>query len=426
MYNLFGSSENTVKDAAKDVKDTANDVKDTVKNAANDFKTTVKDTDRTPWESRLGSENAIPSKSDHSDSTTKLPLPGKKSNSYDYYHNAEVEGNPMVMEKHSVDKTKPLWETSLEEHAKEVVHDTSTLVDKDTEKVKQGVWDAKEIANEKAGVSTKHSQGGGFWSSLFGTEKKVANQVEDHAEEAKQNWESFKSKADDVKENASQTWQDAKDKAAYEASRAKNNVNSTIDDLSYKSNKESSRLETGWNNLKNDANYETEQARYKADDVATKAKNEASRLASDVTNTAKEVKDEGSRLTRQASNHIAGSLNDVSSKAEELKYKAEDTAKSWYQKGAEQVKSSINTAKNVADKDINWVEEKIHNGVEGAKGEVDRLLGFRDTRKDGYEGHVIRGERYAEDEAGQLRATRDNIGLKPAEVVVEQAHGKDM
>ncbi|KAI7896635.1 uncharacterized protein EV154DRAFT_491686 [Mucor mucedo] len=424
LFNLFGAAEDTVKDT---VKDTSHKLS----SAAAHANATANTTDRTPWEDRLAAENAVPGQTDQDIvNATKPPAPGKKGTSFDYYHHAEKEGNPMVMEKHSAEKTKPLWESSLEDHAKEVVRDTSTLVDKDTEKVKQGVWDAKSIANEKAAASAHRQENNGFWASLFGSsEKKVANQVEDHAEEAKHKWEGLKSQAkdaavtkDDVKETASQTWQDAKAKASHEATRAKNNVNSTINDLSNKSNAEANRLETGWNNLKNDANYEAEQARNKAENVATKAKNETGRVASDVTNTAKDIKDEGARLTRQASNKIAGSLDEASAQAESLKYKAEDTAKSWYQKGTEQVKSSINTVKNVADQDINWVEEKI----EGAKDEVDRLLGFKDPRQTGLEGHVRRGEKFAEDEAGQLRATRDNVGLKPAEVVVEEAHSKDL
>lgn len=453
LYNVESDIKTAIDEKTHSVKDTASSLGHGIKSSLfslfGSSGETVNDGSRIPWESRLASENAIPRKTDQDIiNSTKPATPGKKGTSFDYYQPVEIDGNPMVLEKRSAEKTKPLWESSLEEHAQEVVHDTSTLVDKDTEKVKQGVWDAKTIANEKAGTIINHQskqEGGGFWSTLFSTEKKVANQAEDYAEEAEHKWEGLKAKVDvtkdDVKENATQTWQEAKDKAAYEASRAKDNVTSTINDLSNKSSKEASRLESGWNNLKIDASYETEQAaeqaRQKAEDaannVANKVKRETNKVGSDVTNTAKDVKDEGVRLTRQASDHIASSLNEVSSKAEDLKYKAEDTAKSWYQKGTEQVKTSINTVKNVADQDINWVEEKLHNGVEGiqgtlsgAKEEVDRLLGLRDGRQEGYQGHVVRGEKFAEDEAGQLRPTSSNIGLKPAEVVVEQAHSKDM
>lgn len=459
---------------------------------------------RDSWESRLGAENLISTRTDQDiiDATRNPPAPGKKGTSYDFYGVAETQGNPMVSEKLNTGKTKPLWETSLEEHAQEVVHDTSTLVDKDTQKVRQGVWDAKSLANEKTSGSISHNKPApSFWSSLFGKSETLE-------QEAKDTWGDLKNKAeatkDDVKQTASQSWQDAKYKAEVESGRVKKDVDATVNELSNKSKQEASRLESGWNSLKRDASQDAEYVLHKAEDTASsiagkfknetnkleteaeraarEAKNEGSRItrrasnevarkaeeakeestrlarrASDsVYSKAEEVKDEGSRLTRRASDEAArkaeevkqesarlarrasdtfySKAEDVKEKAEDVKEKAGDTAKSWYRAGTEQVKSGINTVKSAADQDIHWAEEKVYDGVEGiketlseAKEEVGRLFGeSRPRREQGFKGHVVRGEKFAEDEAGQLRATRENVALKPAEVVVEEAHSHDM
>ncbi|KAI9250117.1 hypothetical protein EDC94DRAFT_623416 [Helicostylum pulchrum] len=418
---------------------------------------------RDSWESRLGAENVIATRTDQDiiDATRNLPVPGKKGTSYDFYGVAETAGNPMVTEKLNTNKTKPLWETSLEEHAQEVVRDTSILVDKDTQKVRQGVWDAKNLANEKTSGSISYKDPApSFWSTWFGGGK---SETEAHRleQEAEDKWGDLKNKAEvtknDVKQTASQSWQDAKHKAEAESGRVKKDVDSTVNDLSNKSKQEASRLESGWNSLKNEVSNDAEYVLHKAEDtassVAGKFKNETNKLESEAERAAREAKNEGSRITRhasdevarkaeeakeesarlarRASNEVAHKAEDVKEKAEDVKEKAEDSAKSWYRAGTEQVKSGINTVKNVADQDIHWAEEKVHDGVEGiketlteAKEEVDRLFGER--RDQGYKGHVVRGEKFAEDEAGQLRATRDNVALKPAEVVVEEAHSHDM
>ncbi|GAA5802291.1 hypothetical protein HPULCUR_007754 [Helicostylum pulchrum] len=462
---------------------------------------------RDSWESRLGAENVIATRTDQDiiDATRNLPVPGKKGTSYDFYGVAETAGNPMVTEKLNTNKTKPLWETSLEEHAQEVVRDTSILVDKDTQKVRQGVWDAKNLANEKTSGSISYKDPApSFWSTWFGGGK---SETEAHRleQEAEDKWGDLKNKAEvtknDVKQTASQSWQDAKHKAEAESGRVKKDVDSTVNDLSNKSKQEASRLESGWNSLKNEVSNDAEYVLHKAEDtassVAGKFKNETNKLESEAERAAREAKNEGSRITRHASDEVArkaeeakeesarlarrasnevahkaeevkdkgvrltrrasdevankteeakeesarlarrasdtiySKAEDVREKAEDVKEKAEDSAKSWYRAGTEQVKSGINTVKNVADQDIHWAEEKVHDGVEGiketlteAKEEVDRLFGER--RDQGYKGHVVRGEKFAEDEAGQLRATRDNVALKPAEVVVEEAHSHDM
>lgn len=339
--------------------------------------------------------------------------PEKHQTTYDYDTPDRFTGNPMVLEKRSPnEKTKPDWETSLEEHAQEYTHDTTTLVDKDTDKVKKGVWDAKlktnnpktPIHGESRGVNILHKvedeaahvveeieeESSSVWSSLFGKSKSTK-------EEAEIKWNDAILMANDVKHDADSTWEDAKDRVSSEANRVNRNVSSTVDDLSDKSR-----------------------------------------------NVASNIEDEGARLTHQASDRaeyekdrLHGSLNDmhkeVSANAEKWKKEGEQNVRSWYEKGTEQVRSGFNTVKNVADQDVQWVEEKVQDGVQGLKSslsgtkeEMDRMLGRRNDKEEGLRGHVVSGERFAEEEEGLLRPTRSNIKLKPASVVVEEAHGRDI
>jgi hypothetical protein len=332
----------------------------------------------------------------------KPHCPEKHYTTYDYDKPDRFFGNPMVLEKRSPgEKTKPLWETSLEEHAQEYTHDTTTLVDKDTDKVKKGVWDAKIKTNDKnspihgesRGAAALHKveekasdvaeeieeEASSVWSSLFGGAEAKTN-------EAEIKWNDAKNKANEVKKDAASTWEDAKGKVQSEADHVKSNLNSAIDD----------------------------------------------------------AKDQGARMTRQASDRVdyekdrlSGNLNDlhkeVSENAEKWKNQGEQTAKSWYQKGTDKVRSELNSVKNVADQDVQWAEEKVKDGVEGLKSslsgtkeEMDRVLSLRNEKEEDLQGHVRRGERYAEEEAGLLRDPRSDIRLKPAKVVVEEAHGRDM
>lgn len=361
-----------------------------------------------------------------------IPQKNHTGSSFDYPE-SNAEGNPMVLEKLNAKKTKPHWETSLEEHAENVVHDTSTLVTKDTEKVKKGVWDARD----KAGRVQEESSSS--WGSFFGKandkatelENKAANELHEKSEEAKSKWESLKNKvgvtAHDVKKDAENSWENVKDKANTEAQRVKGNVDSTVNDLHHEAKKESSRLESGWNNVKKQVSDDAEHALHSVENAASKVsskfKNESNKVASDLNKTAQDVKDEGSRLTRKASDSINDLHNEVAANAEQWKKQGEQTAKSWYQKGTEQVKEGFENVKNAADKDLQWAESKVQDTYSEAKEEVSRLFGR--PRETGVKGHVFRGERFAEEEAGHLRGTRNNVGLKPAEVVVEEAHNKN-
>ncbi|CEP09585.1 hypothetical protein [Parasitella parasitica] len=131
-------------------------------------------------------------------------------------------GNPMVYEKRNFDKTKPGWETRLEDYAKENVHDTSTLVGKDTEKVR-GVWEEKQV-RDNGGHPVPQDGTGSFWSSLYGQAKDVEHKVEERLEEG---WQDVKSKVGLSDQDAADTYQDAKDKASAETSRLGSKWNET-------------------------------------------------------------------------------------------------------------------------------------------------------------------------------------------------------
>lgn len=390
----------------------------------------VKEEGKSFWPSIFGGESKKDDVVVTDNRTPAVPQKNYTGSSFNYPEST-AEGNPMVLEKLNAKKTKPDWETSLEEHAENVVHDTSTLVTKDTEKVKKGVWDVRDKAGRPDVAHESSSSWGGLFGKATELENKAANELHEKSEEAKFKWESLKNKvgvtAHDVKKDAENSWENVKDKANTEAQRVKGDVDSTVNGLHHEAKKESSRLESGWNSVKKQVSVDAEHALHSVENAASKVsskfKDESNKVASDMSKTAQDVKDEGSRLTRKASDSINDLHNEVAANAEQWKKQGEQTAKSWYQKGTEQVKEGFENVKTAADKDLQWAENKVQDTYSEAKEEVSRLFGR--PKENGVKDHVLRGEKFAEEEAGHLRGTRNNVGLKPAEVVVEEAHNKN-
>lgn len=264
-----------------------------------------------------------------------------------------TNGNPMVYEKRSQNPTKPNWERSLEENAQQNVRDTSTLVGKDTEKVR-GVWEDKAERDQGRTPQQTQENSGSFWSHLFGkgTEQKI-----EQAEAT------ISDKAHQLYNNASEAVYDASDK------------------------------------LKK----ETDQAAAGLQQAQRGAGTGISRGA-------------GDQFTK--SDTALTDMHDSVGTTEKIK----NDAKTWYDKGAEQV----NNLKSEADKDVKWAGQKVQEGIAGAKDEYNRLVNHQEPNRRDLRGNVVRGEKFAEQEFGQLRPTRDNTKLKPAELIVQNAHGKEM
>lgn len=379
------------------------------------------------WSSLVGGSGASNEAAPPKSTTNRTPSVPYGQPEKKIYDTAPTDhGNPMVHEKHNIEKTKPGWETRLENYAEKNVHDTSTLVGKDTEKVR-GVWDEKHV-RDNGGVPVAQENSNSFWSSLFGQAKEAEHKVEERLEEG---WEDVKSKVGlsthDVKKDASEAYEDAKGKASAEASRLKRSASNTANDLSHKA-------ESKWNNLKSQVKDDAQSAYDSAADassnVSSKLKRETSRVSSETQSKAEELKRNASdRLEAEkhrASSNLKDLHNEVSSNAEKWKDQTEQTAKSWYQKGTEQIKSGLENVKSTADKDLHWAEDKVSEGLATAKTEVDRLLGKEVPKETSYTDHVIRGEKFAQEEEGMLGHTHTNTKLKPAEVVVGNADGKEM
>lgn len=271
-----------------------------------------------------------------------------------------ANGNPMVYEKRSQDPTKPNWERKMESHAEQNIRDTSSLVGKDTEKVR-GVWEDKAVRDQGRVPPAENEKSSSFWSHLFGKEN-----VEQAEKTVEKTEETISDKAHKLYNNAAGAVENASDKLKHET------------------------------------------------DQAAVGLQQAQRNAYD----------KGAELKREASERFSGKQDHISGNTET--WKNNNDQKSWYDKGAEQVKSSFNNIKTEADKDIEWAGQKIQNGVSNAKDEVHRVFNQQEPNKKGISGHVLRGEKFAEEEFGQLRHTRDNTKLKPAEVIVRNAHGKEM
>lgn len=285
-------------------------------------------------------------------------------------------GNPMVDEKLSPGKTKTNKEFRMEADANQNVHDTSHLVEKDTKKVEH-IWN-KNKPSSNAPNETKS-----FWSRWFGSKEQDSwDQAKDKLEDAKQDTSAT---AQRDAHRLSSAWDDTKDAASDEVKSLKNNARAT------------------WEQSKDQAN--------------------------SVYDSAKQEKD---RLKHEASNeydHQRGRLNElhqeVSDNADRWKNQAENKAKSWYQKGTDQVRSGLSNVKETAQEDFEWAEKKVNEGLNTAKDEVNYVLG-KDKKHTGFKGHVLGGERFPELEGGQLRPTHDQLGRVPARAVVEHARGTDM
>lgn len=285
-------------------------------------------------------------------------------------------GNPMVDEKLSAGKTKTRRESQLEADANQNVHDTSHLVEKDTKKVEH-VWD-KKAPSPNAPNETKS-----FWSRLFGSKENDSwDQAKDKLEDAKQ--DTYKTAQRDAN-RLSSAWDDAKDAASDEAKGLKKDAKAT------------------WEQSKDQANSVYDSAKQEKDHLKHEASNEYE--------------------------HQKGRLNElhqeVSDNADRWKNQAEDKAKSWYQKGTDQVKTGLSNVKDTAQEDFEWAEKKVNEGLNTAKDEINYVLG-KDNKQPGFKGHVLGGERFAELEDGQLRPTRDQLSRVPARAVVEHARGTDM
>jgi hypothetical protein len=297
-------------------------------------------------------------------------------------------GNPMVDEKAAPGhQTKSNRDMNMESHANDVTHDSSGLVGKDTMRAQSVSKDgSKPSLNANSPNETSS-----FWSNLFGWSK---------SKEAESSWNDAKDKLHDAKEDTANTaqrdahrlsgaWEDSKDAAAAETDRIKHNVNG-----------------------------HSESIKHKANDAYDSAQNLGAR-----------VKREASNEYNYQKDRLSGSINglhkEVSDNADYWKNQTEDKAKSWYEKGTEQVKSGLASVKDSAQQDIYWAEKKVHEGLNTAKDEMDYVLG-RKKDDSGLKEHVLAGERFAEIEEGQLRPTRDQLGRLPARFIVEHARGTDM
>ncbi|KAG0749010.1 hypothetical protein G6F57_000269 [Rhizopus arrhizus] len=297
-------------------------------------------------------------------------------------------GNPMVDEKAAPGhQTKSNRDMNMESHANDVTHDSSGLVGKDTTRAQSVSKDgSKPSLNANSPNETSS-----FWSNLFGWSK---------SKEAESSWNDAKDKLHDAKEDTANTaqrdahrlsgaWEDSKDAAAAETDRIKHNVNG-----------------------------HSESIKHKANDAYDSAQNLGAR-----------VKREASNEYNYQKDRLSGSINglhkEVSDNADYWKNQTEDKAKSWYEKGTEQVKSGLASVKDSAQQDIYWAEKKVHEGLNTAKDEMDYVLG-RKKDDSGLKKHVLAGERFAEIEEGQLRPTRDQLGRLPARFIVEHARGTDM
>ncbi|CAO3697240.1 unnamed protein product [Rhizopus microsporus] len=319
-------------------------------------------------------------------------------------------GNPMVDEKLYPGKTKTEKDERMEAYANDVIHDTSNLVEKDTDKIK-GVWERRSKPNI---TDSPNEEKKSFWSSLFGSSKE---------KEADASWNSAKDKLNDAKEDTASTayrdaqrlsgaWGDAKHAASAESDRLKQDANATWD-------RTKDRAYADANSVKNQAESVWDHASAKANNAYDSAQEEGARLK-------REASDEYNYQKNRLSGSINGLHREVSENADRWKDQAEHKAKSWYEKGTEQVKSSLSTVKDTASQDIQWAERKVQDSLSTAKGEVDRLFGKNETGPTGLQGHFVRGENFAEEEEGVLRPTRDALGRVPARVVVEHARGSDM
>ncbi|KAI7897672.1 tRNA synthetases class II-domain-containing protein, partial [Cokeromyces recurvatus] len=319
---------------------------------------------------------------------------GNTSSKKDFQKGSSADGNPMVNEKRSRDRTKSNQEYHMEAYANDHVHDTSTLVGKDTEKVK-GTWEDKASRDQgsQEPSTSRSSLTSSSWSNLVNQASEKLHEVEEKVENYIE---------DDGKKVASM-WEGAND---------------TLKDVSNKASHESGRLEEGWENVKS-------QAKEEADSIYRTASDVVSSTSSKFKEGADQTRRDSSKLMQDQMDRASGVLNETEREANKLKSDTEKTAKSWYAKGTEQAKDSYDSIKDTVDKDIQWTRQKVQEGLNNTKEEVSHLLSTQPKESD-LAGHIKRGEKFAEEEEGQLRSTRNNVDKKPAKVVVEHADGKDI
>ncbi|KAI8330924.1 hypothetical protein BD560DRAFT_451514 [Blakeslea trispora] len=462
-----GQVREDLRDAKYHLKESANSTGD----AARDAYGKIKEEGREATEQLKAQANHAANKAEDKFRDAKDQLKDSKDR-------LKSEYNPMVNEKVHLGKTKSDEEAKLERYSEHGVRDTTALVSKDTDKIKP-VWE-DQAAKERANVIVPHEEvsnnnHGGFFGGMFGSGKasdastnnnnnnnnvvhnermpttiyddakhfakdtkheadhkisqlsrKASETASDVRHEAEYEKEKMKHKLEEDKAKAGSLWQGLKEKAGMtaksteeEASRMKHEADRTIEE-------KTGQFQSGWNKMKGEAQSVVQGAQETASQTADRLKSEANKAAYRADSETERLKRDAKGRLEDSKDYVSESMSqlgrEASNQAEKVKQETEQTAKSWYAKGAEQVKSGVSTVKEVADQDIQWAEGKLQD----AKEEVSRLLHPERTKEEGLAGHVKRGERFAEVEEGQLRPARPNTDLKPAEQVVEDATGKQM
>jgi hypothetical protein len=214
--------------------------------------------------------------------------------------------NPMVDEKRSAGRTKTLEELRLEDKAKNVVHDTSVLVDHDSQKVKD-VWRSKEEGNE----------------FTYGSNLKTADASN------RKTADSLSSSWEDLKEDAKDAWNETKDQAAAEADRLKKGVAASYQDLKGDAQdafrKETSTAKEAWEDVKDQVSSKTDHLSKKATASYNDLKHDAQDAFRNETLTAKEA-------WKDTKDQVASNINHLNKKAtasyDDLKHDAQDAFRS--------------------------------------------------------------------------------------------------
>ncbi|KAI8327366.1 hypothetical protein EDC96DRAFT_532017 [Choanephora cucurbitarum] len=461
-----GQVREDLKDAKYHLKESANSTGD----AARDAYGKVKEEGQEATEHLKSQANHVANKAEDKYKDAKEQFKDSKEQ-------LKSEYNPMVKEKVYRSKTKSDDEAKLERYSEHGVRDTSALVGKDTDKVKP-VWE-DQAAKERSNVIVPHEEvsnnnHGGFFGGMFGSGKagdattntknnnnvvhnermpttvyddakylakdtkneadhkisqlsrKASETASDVSRQAEYEKDKMKHKLEEDKAKAGSLWQGLKEKAGMtaksteeEASRIKHDADRTIEE-------KTGQLQSGWNKVKGEAQSVVDGAQETASQTADRLKSETNKAVSRADSETERLKRDAKGRLEEGKDYVNESMSqlsrEASNQAEKVKQETEQTAKSWYAKGAEQVKSGVSTVKEVADQDIQWAESKLQD----AKQEVNRLLHPERTKEGGLAGHVKRGERFAEVEEGQLRPTRPNTDLKPADQVVEDASDNQM
>ncbi|CAO3677446.1 unnamed protein product [Rhizopus stolonifer] len=324
----------------------------------------------------------------------------KKSN-HDNTLKHDTEKNPMVKEKVSSDPKKPSQESQFEQGTNDNNKDTSRLVEKDTNKVRD-VWEDKQKEDRTRQVApsmSENNEGQSLWSNWFSnrdkpqnpmvhekrtsesTKSPTENKLEAHAndvthdtsnlveKDTKKVEDVWNSRTSSPKEESKSLWssifgssQDSNDSL----NQAKSKLNDVKDDTTSMAQKDAHRLSGAWEDTKEAASAEANQLKSDSDSIKEQAKDKVNYTQRQAQSTLNGISSKSSDVYDAAQEQTQSTLNNVSDKANGIYNSTQEQAQSTWNNLSTKANGAYDTAQEQGARLTRNASDEYANTKEGA------------------------------------------------------------